>query len=139
MNYLEEYNNILAEDEIRSKNCRDYSCDCTYSIFEQFIMDVLPIVIENALRNKRKEVVVYYKIINKFTNYKAGYKYGTLEAYNKQYGEINLEEFNLFLNQIPIKCFSDSGMSYFQCELKDIIIYYYEELQRIEYQTGKSR
>jgi len=128
-------------DELKQKveqynfrmNC--YS-DNTYEAFENYIMCVLPLAIEEAKRNNWDYIILERP--NTFSCRRKGI--GDIDEldYNGEYhGEVFGFDFIAYFYNIPGMLKVTNERYYF--DLKTIELFYYGELQRIEYQTRKSR
>lgn len=139
MNYLEEYKKLKKTYDDEKTNYNRYLSDMTYTIFETFIMDVLPSSIEKTLKVVSLSLVtVKFEIVDKYLDFvgKDGRNYiGTLVCNNKKYGTINILLFNEFMSNIPGRSSDESNGTthYYHYKIESIIDYYFEQLQEYEY------
>lgn len=137
MNYLEEYKKLKKAADDKKLNYNRYLSDMTYTIFEEFIMDVLPLSIEKTLKigtlSKKDKVSISFEITNKYYDHDEN-RIGNLIYNDKDYGYINILEFFTYLEKIPgYSSVEITNRYHYNYKLGDIITYYYEKLQEYEH------
>ncbi len=142
MNHLEEYKKLKKVYDDKKTNYNRYLSDMTYTIFETYIMDVLPSSFEKTLKlgslEKARLVTVKFDIVDKYHDFVGkgdGNLIGTLVYNNKKYGTINVLLFQEFMSKIPGYS-SEEFNGQIHCynyKIESIIDYYFEQLQEYEY------
>lgn len=145
MNYYEEI-----------KKTGEYESDATYLAYETFILKGIPFLIKKAIKNNDSQIDFgfnFFAIHEGLNGDEAEISLlevkesrETVSDFGSYY--VNINQFLSYVIQIPgITIYENTldngydGEGYVDYYIKtiDLVNYYYEELQRMEYQTGMSR
>ena len=134
---------------------QDYISDCTYYVFEKFIIKGLPLLFDNALKTIDGQIDFGFRFKDirdsfggKIANIElleTRYNFNTLDSFGEYL--VNVNEFISYLEQIPgielnentfdLGRDEDEETVDYSINTKKLIEFYYQELQRIEYYDSR--
>lgn len=140
MNYFEKLEELDEKKRVYASTLSDN----TYDVFENVIKTSIPLAIERYFNKESipvvDETVLSFVIRDNRFDPIAMKNTGILEDEDSSiiYGRVNIAEFKHYMSEIPGRK-SDVAELIYVFDTRELVKFYYEELQRIEYQTGKSR
>lgn len=124
------------------KNMPGYISDFTYLAFYHWIMYVLPESLEKYIPKDMATFEVAFDF-TEYNNSISGKPVSELVINNDEtYSDVYMDEYKLYLLNMPgivEKRIYDNGRIIISFDTKIVCNYYYEEMQRIEYQNDLMR